>query len=136
MHTLLSAEQIFIEKFDQNKLLLAPPSALFSFLKQYPFHTDVEKPSAGRGSSRSVQLPGLTHSSLFLYWLINNQFPVPLPEPPTLYRQPALPRALLGTPQIRHRQVLLDPALVSDWPKFLSPLLISSSHGAWATDPY
>jgi hypothetical protein len=43
MGTLLSAKQMFMEKFEQNKLLLSPPSALFSFLKQYPFHTDVEK---------------------------------------------------------------------------------------------
>lgn len=45
---LLSAKQTFIEKFDKNKLPLAPPSAWFSFLKQYPFHTHVEKRPSGR----------------------------------------------------------------------------------------
>lgn len=45
---LLSAKQTFIEKLDKNKLPLAPASALFSFLKQYPFHTDVEKRPRGR----------------------------------------------------------------------------------------
>lgn len=45
---LLSAKQTFTEKLDKNKLPLALPSALFSFLKQYSFHTDVERLPSGR----------------------------------------------------------------------------------------
>lgn len=45
---LLSPKQTFTEKLDKNKLPLALPSALFSFLKQYSFHTDVERLPSGR----------------------------------------------------------------------------------------